>query len=234
MTPPESRVAAVTGAGKGIGRAIAIELARAGMRVALMARNRDDLAAVTLEAPGSIVVPVDVRAPRQVTAAFMAVTEELGPVDVLVNAAGVYHFGPTLEATEEAFDRVVDTNLKGTFLTCRSVLGSMIDRRKGHIINIASIAGKVGSAGRSVYSASKFGVVGLTQSMAEEVRESGVRVAVVCPGSTNTTFSPKETAGKSREKMIQPADVAHVIHMLVTSGDNSFISEVVMRPTRKP
>jgi short-subunit dehydrogenase len=110
----------------------------------------------------------------------------------------------------------------------------MIQRRTGHIINIASIAGKVGSGGRSIYCASKFGLVGFSQSLAEEVRESGVRVSVICPGSTNTSFSPKETAGKSRERMLQPADVALTVRMLLAQESNSFISEVVMRPTQKP
>jgi short-subunit dehydrogenase len=110
----------------------------------------------------------------------------------------------------------------------------MIARETGHIVNIASIAGKVGTAGRALYSASKFGVVGFTQGMSEEVREHGVRVSVVCPGSTNTGFSPKETEGKMRERMLQPGDIAHAVGMLVEQEDTSFISEVILRPTRVP
>ena len=166
---------------------------------------------------------------------LVRVTEQkLGPVDVLVNSAGVYHFGELAGCTAEDFDRVVETNLKGTFLMCRAVLGSMRNRGRGHIINVASIAGKVGTANRSIYCASKFGVVGLTEALGQEVREQGIRVSVICPGSTNTSFSPKEVEGKSRDRMLQPEDVAHAVRMLVGQAANSFISEVVMRPARKP
>jgi short-subunit dehydrogenase len=111
----------------------------------------------------------------------------------------------------------------------------MIARNRGDIINIASIAGKVGSATRAVYCASKFGVVGFTQSLAEEVRQHGIRVAVICPGSTDTHFSSDPNReGKARAKMLAPADVAHAVRMLVTQEPNSFISEIILRPTQKP
>src|SRR5207244_22762 len=104
----------------------------------------------------------------------------------------------------------------------------------GHIINIASIAGKVGSANRAIYCASKFGVVGFTESLAEEVRQHGIRATVICPGSTDTAFSPENKTGKARERMLRPEDVAHAVRMIVTQEPNSFISEIVMRPTQKP
>ena len=110
----------------------------------------------------------------------------------------------------------------------------MIERKRGHIINIASIAGKVGTANRAVYCASKFGVVGFTESLAEEVRAHAIRVSVICPGSTNTPFSPSETSGKQRDRMLRPEDVAHAVRMIVTQEPNSFISEIIMRPTQKP
>ena len=110
----------------------------------------------------------------------------------------------------------------------------MIERKRGHIINIASIAGKVASANRALYCASKFGVVGFSNSLAEEVREHGIRVSVICPGSTNTAFSPENKEGKSRQRMLQPGDVAHTVRMILAQEPHSFISEVVMRPTQKP
>jgi NADP-dependent 3-hydroxy acid dehydrogenase YdfG len=127
----------------------------------------------------------------------------------------------------------MDTNLKGIFFACRFVLPSMIERRRGHIINIASIAGKVGSANRAVYCASKFAVVGFTESLAEEVREHGIRASVICPGSTDTDFSLSKAA-KSRERMLRPEDVGRAVGMIVTQEPNSFISEIIMRPTQKP
>ena len=234
MISLENQVAIVTGAGRGIGRAVAVELGRLGMRVVLVSRTRSELEETSAEVPGSMVLPADLRVESEVQQAFERAERHLGPADVLVNSAGVYHFGEVTESVLDDFDRVIDTNLKGTFLTCRFVLPHMKERQRGHIINIASIAGKVGSAGRALYCASKFGVVGFSEALYQEVREQGVRVSVLCPGSTNTTFSPKETEGKSRERMLQPGDVAHAVRMLVAQEPNSFISEVVMRPTRKP
>ena len=234
MISLENQVAVVTGAGRGIGRAVAIELGQLGMRVALTSRTQPDLEETAREVPGAVAIQADIRERSSVERMLAATEQRFGPVDVLVNSAGVYHYGPVAEATDENFDLVVNTNLRGIFLACRAVLPSMTGRRKGHIVNIASIAGKVGSANRALYCASKFGVVGFSQSLAEEVREAGVRVSVVCPGSTNTRFSPKETAGKSREKMLQPTDVAHAVRMLLGQESQSFISEVIMRPTRKP
>ena len=234
MVSLENQVAVVTGAGRGIGRAIALELGSLGMRVALASRTRSELEETAKGISKAVVVPTDVRSQREVQYLLDQAGQHLGPIDVLVNAAGVYHFGLVAEATEEDFDFVVETNLKGTFCTCRFVLPEMTKRGHGHIVNIASIAGKVGTPGRALYCASKFGVVGFSQALAEEVREQGVRVSLICPGSTNTGFSPKDLEGKSRERMLQPRDVAHAVRMLIAQEANSFISEVVMRPTRKP
>ena len=233
MVSLENQVAIVTGAGRGIGRAVAVELGRLGMRVALVARTRSELEETADAVPGSMVFPADIRVESEVKLVVEETERKLGAIDVLVNAAGVYYFGPVTEVSEDDFDRVINTNLKGIFLTCRSVLPQMTKRKRGQIINIASIAGKVGSAGRSLYCASKFGVVGFTESLYQDVREHGVRVSLICPGSTNTTFSPKESRGKSRDRMLQPEDVAHAVRMLLGQEANSFISEVVMRPTMK-
>lgn len=234
MISLENQVAVVTGAGRGIGRAVAIELGRLGMRVALASRTPSDLEETAKDVPGAVVIPTDVRSDKKVQRLLDQAVRHLGPVDVLVNAAGVYHFGLVTDATEDDFDFVVETNLKGIFSTCRYVLPNMTKRRQGHIINIASIAGKVGSAKRALYCASKFGVVGFSQALAEEVREHGVRVSLICPGSTNTGFSSKDLEGKSPERMLQAKDVAHAVRMLVGQEKNSFISEIVMRPTQKP
>lgn len=234
MISLENQVAIVTGAGRGIGRAVAVELGNLGMRVALAARTTSELDRTARSMEGARAIPTDVRDPTAVGNLVEGALRELGPVDVLVNAAGVYHYGPVIDTGDDDFDRVLETNLKGIFSTCRCVLPHMIERNRGHIINIASIAGKVGSARRAVYCASKFGVVGFSQALAEEVREEGIRVSVICPGSTDTRFSLTETKGKSRERMLRPADVAHAVRMLLGQASNSFISEIVMRPTRKP
>ena len=235
MTSIENQVAVVTGAGRGIGRAIAIELGKLGAKVVVASRNRSELEE-TGKAIGAnaSVLPTNVRKKDELERLFEQVAAAVGPVDILVNAAGLGIFGPVVNFKDEDFDTLIETNLRGIFFTCRYVLPSMIERKRGHIINIASIAGKVGSANRAVYCASKFGVVGFTESLAEEVRQYGVRASVICPGSTDTRFSPSETSGKARERMLQPEDVAHAVRMLVTQEPNSFISEIIMRPTQKP
>ena len=235
MTSIENQVAVITGAGRGIGRAIAIELGKLGGQVVLAARSRTELeqTALTIGANASI-YPTDVRKKDQLQRLFEQTVLTLGPIDILVNAAGLGIFGPVSEFKDEDFETLIETNLRGIFFASRFVLPSMMERKRGHIINIASIAGKVGSANRAVYCASKFGVVGFTESLAEEVRQYGIRASVICPGSTDTRFSPSETHGKSRERMLRPEDVAHAVRMIVTQEPNSFISEIIMRPTQKP
>ena len=235
MVSIENKVAVVTGSGRGIGRGIAIELGRLGAQVVLAARSRNELEETArMIGKSASVVPTDVRRKDDLERLFAQTTTALGPVDVLVNAAGLGIFGPVIDFTDEAFEILIETNLRGIFFASRFVLPSMIERKQGHIINIASIAGKVGSANRAVYCASKFGVVGFTESLAEEVRQHGVRVSVICPGSTDTRFSPSETSGKSRERMLRPEDIAHAVRMIVTQEPNSFVSEIIMRPTQKP
>src|SRR5689334_6305799 len=146
MASIQDQVAVVTGAGRGIGRAIAIELGNLGARVVLVARSRSDLEETcrTIGSSASV-MPADVRSKEELQHAFEQTASALGPVDILVNAAGLGIFGPVVNYKDEDFATVIDTNLRGIFYTCRLALPSMIERRKGHIINIASIAGKVGS-----------------------------------------------------------------------------------------
>jgi 3-oxoacyl-[acyl-carrier protein] reductase len=229
MISIENQIAVVTGAGRGIGRAIAIELGNLGAHVVLASRTRAELEETArIVGDRAEVMPADVRRKDEVARLLQR------PVDILVNAAGLGIFGLVTEFSDEDFQTVIETNLRGIFFSCRSVLPSMIGRKRGHIINIASIAGKVGSANRAVYCASKFGVVGFTESLAEEVRQHGIRVSVICPGSVATKFSPSETHGKNRDRMLTPEDVAHAVRMIVLQKPNSFISEIILRPTQKP
>ncbi len=235
MVGIRNQVAVVTGAGRGIGRAIAIEFGHLGAQVVLAARSRPELEATArLIGSSTSVIPTDVRKKQELERLFEQVTAAVGPVDILVNAAGLGIFGPVVDFKDEDFETLIETNLRSIFFACRFVLPSMIERKTGLIVNIASIAGKVGSATRAVYCASKFGVVGFTESLAEEVREHGIRVSLICPGSTDTRFSPTETAGKARDRMLRPEDIAHAVRAIVTQEPNSFISEIIVRPTRKP
>ena len=133
---------------------------------------------------------------------------------------------------EADWDDVLATNLKAVFLVTKAVAPEMIRRRTGHIINISSLAGKYAFAGGGVYCASKWGLMGLTYCMAEDLRMYGIRTSVICPGTVATEFSPH--SGKDPTRMLLPDDVAHAVAALVTQAPQSFISEILLRPTQKP
>ena len=153
--------------------------------------------------------------------------------DILINNAGVGSFkGPLHSLPQEDWDQIFNTNLRGVFFCLRAFAPIMIRARSGHIVNISSLAGKNALPNGAAYAASKWGLNGLSYSVAEELREFGIRVSVVCPGSTNTEFSPH--AGKDPRRMLQPSDVAHAVQMLVTQSPESFCSEVLLRPTMRP
>jgi len=234
--PIAGQVALVTGGSRGIGLAIAARLGRMGARVAICARSAESLerAAEGLrrDAVETLAMAADVTRPAEVTALIERTRKSLGPVDILVNNAGVGIFGPVQALREADWDAVLDTNLKAVFLVSKEVAPDMIRRRTGQIINISSLAGKNAFANGSVYCASKWGLLGLTYCMAEDLRTYGIRVSAVCPGTVATEFSPH--AGKDPSKMLQPDDIAHAVAALVTQAPQSFISEVLLRPTQKP
>ncbi len=234
--PLQGQVALVTGGSRGIGLAIARRLGRMGARIAVSGRNAANLeqCATAMRNEGIEILPVaaDVRRAEDAATLVERTHAAFGELDILVNNAGVGVFRPAHELSEEDWDRVMDTNLKGVFLMSRAAAPQMIRRRTGHIINISSLAGKNAFAGGAVYCASKWGLLGLTASMAEDLRGYGIRVSAVCPGSVETEFSPH--TGKDPGKMLQPDDVAHAVAVLVTQAPQSFISEVSLRPTQKP
>jgi len=230
------KTALVTGASRGIGLAIARSLGRMGAKLALCARDAAKLAAAAadLERAGiaTLALPADVTRPADLASLVKKTEDSLGPIEILVNNAGIGYFAPVQEAAEANWDAVLDTNLKAVFLLSRLVVPGMIQRRSGHIINIASLAGKNAFPGGGIYCASKWGLLGLTQCMAEDLRAYGIRVSAICPGSVATDFSPH--SAKSVEKMLRPEDVAHAVEMILTQAPQSFISEVLLRPTQKP
>ncbi len=232
----DGQVALVTGASRGIGYAIAARLGQMGARVAMCARQAKalDEAAEKLRQQGveTWAFPADISQPHEVSALVERTRTSFGPIDILVNNAGVGVFGPVHELREADWDAVLDTNLKGVFLVSKAAAPEMIKRRTGHIINIGSLAGKNAFPGGGIYCASKWGLQGLTYCMAEDLRAHGIRVSIICPGSVATDFSPH--TGKDAGKMLQPEDVAHAVAVLVTQAPQSFISEVLLRPTQKP
>jgi 3-oxoacyl-[acyl-carrier protein] reductase len=235
-SPLAGKTALVTGASRGIGLAIAQRLGQLGARIALCGRHQDTLDAACArlrdQAIDALALTADVSRGDQVASLIEKTLVRFGAIDFLVNNAGIGRFGPVQEFTETDWDTVLDTNLKGVFLVSRAVAPSMISRGHGHIVNISSLAGKNSFAGGSLYCASKWGLLGLTFCMAEDLRAYGIRVTAICPGSVATEFG--HPSSKNVQKMLQPHDVAHAVEMVITAEPQSFISEVVMRPTQKP
>jgi 3-oxoacyl-[acyl-carrier protein] reductase len=237
-TPPLSgQVAVVTGAGRGIGAAIARQLAGLGATAVLCGRTKSTLnetGRAILDAGGKTeVIPCDVTVLHQLEYAAARVDSTFGRVDILVNNAGVGGVNDSLHnLLPEEWDRILNTNLRGVYYAIRAFAPLMIREYGGHIINISSLAGKNALPKGAAYAASKWGLNGLTYSVAEELRSQNVRVSVICPGSVDTEFSPH--AGKDPNKMLQPDDIAHAVVALVTQAPQSFISEILVRPTQKP
>lgn len=231
------QIAVITGAGSGIGAAIARRLAAMGARAVLCGRKREplerNLASIQDEGGQGAVMECDVTDLASVQSLADRVERTFSHIDILVNNAGIGGSGgPLHQLPPEVWDQVFNTNLRGVYYCIRSFAPLMIRERSGHIINISSIAGKNALPNGAAYAASKWGLNGLSYSVAEELRSHNIRVSVICPGSTHTDFSPHP--GKSAEKMLQADDVAHVVEMLVTQAPQSFASEVILRPTQKP
>jgi NAD(P)-dependent dehydrogenase (short-subunit alcohol dehydrogenase family) len=232
-----AQVAVVTGSGRGIGAAIARKLAGLGSTVVLCGRTRAQLdrtaQGITQAGGKAEAVECDVQDLASVQELAARVERDFGRLDILVNNAGVGGFaGPLHQLEPIEWEQILNTNLRGVYYCIRSLAPIMIRAKAGHIVNISSLAGKNPLPNGAAYAASKWGLNGLSYSVAEELRAHNIRVAVVCPGSTNTDLSPH--VGKNTAKMIQPEDVAHVVAMLVTQAPQSFASEVLIRPTMKP
>ncbi|HLW61054.1 MAG TPA: SDR family oxidoreductase [bacterium] len=227
------QVIIVTGAGRGIGRAVAADLAEAGARVVLVARTNDDLvrAVEAIGEPRATAVPGDVTDEATAAAAVARAREWGGRLDAVVNNAGVGWRGATHEMPAAEWRRLLDVNLTGVFLFTRAALPPMLAQRRGHIVNIASGAGRAGSPGNAAYCASKYGVVGFTEAVGLEVRGTGVKVSVVEPGAVRTDFS--ESAAR-RSWALDPDDVARVVRVVLATGPNVWIREAFVTPLAVP
>ncbi len=231
------RVAVVTGGGRGIGAAIAQRLAELGATVVICGRSLESLRATAARIAGAggqcEAIACDVTEFTAVENLARRVRQTFNGCDILVNNAGVGSFSSPLHQLPAAeWDKVINTNLRGVYYCVRAFAPMMIEAGRGDIVNISSIAGKNALPNGAAYAASKWGLNGLSYSIAEELRQHNIRVTVICPGSTATELSPHE--GKDPRKMLRGSDVAHVVEMIVTQEPQSFASEVVIRPTQKP
>ena len=229
------KTAVVTGSSKGIGYAIAEWLAREDATVVVSARSEDEVreAAKTLnEVGGGRVtgVPADMRSYDDVQR-LIAAADELGGLDVLVNNAGVGRFAPADEISVDDWDTVIGTNLTGVFYACREAIPRLRERGGGWIVNIGSLAGKNPFAGGAAYNASKFGLLGFSEAMMLDVRDQGIRVCCVMPGSVDTYFNGK-TPDPENAWMIQPDDIARIVRDLLEFPENALPSRIEIRPSR--
>ncbi|HEX7181277.1 MAG TPA: SDR family oxidoreductase [Thermoanaerobaculia bacterium] len=232
------KVAVVTGGNRGIGRGITEALLGDGWRVFLCSRSQgslDPALAELRERFGERVAgrPVDARNQGEVDAFAGWVLQEAGRIDCLVNNAGIGRFGPVDELTGDQWREVLQTNLDGCFYFIRAVAPAMKRQGEGWIFNIASLAGKNPFAGGAAYNASKFGLIGLSEAAMLDLRQHGVRVAAILPGSVDTGFGQRSDR-KDRSWMLQPEDIASMVLHLLSYPSNALPSLVEMRPSRPP
>jgi len=224
----KGKTAVITGAGRGIGRATAHALAKEGCNIVLAALEADQIETVAdeIRAIGAeaLAVPTDVQHKSQVTALAQAAFDRFGAVDILVNNAGVAIHNSIPNIKEEDWDWMMAINLKGTFLCTQAFFGHMCDRRSGHIVNIVSRAGKVASAKFGAYAASKFGMLGFTQTTDAEGIEFGVKATALTPGAVDTQ-QRSDNHVDDRSKLLQPEDVADYVAFIVTRPDRVYIAE---------
>ena len=233
----DEKVALVTGAGRGIGKAVALSLAKLGCRVVLAARTAAQLSEVQQEiqrAGGvAIAIPTDLMRDEDIDTLVRESQREFGAVDILINNAGWGKRASVVRAKIEDLDQTLRVNLRAPMILAQKVLPAMIAKGEGAVINVSSVSGKSGEADGAAYSASKFGLIGFTESLYEEVREQGIKVAVILPGFVDTPMIPP-VKHLDRSKMIQADDVAQTVLYVLNTPATSCPVEITIRPQRTP
>ena len=234
----QDQVAVITGASKGIGQSIAVAYAAEGAMVVLASRNREKLAAVAGDIRGgggtALAIPTDVTVEEDVVRLFQETTEAFGRVDILVNNAGISVGAPTDELSLQLWQQVLDVNLTGAFLCSREALRIMKRQRSGRIINIGSVSAKVPRPNAAAYAASKFGLAGLTRSLALDARDFGVSACILHPGNTETPiWKGREEMGR-KEGLMSSDDLARVAVTMAALPKEVNVLESVVLPVSMP
>lgn len=223
----------ITGASRGIGRAIAQRLGKS-HNVAVFARDASALQSLQKEIPGCIVLPGDITREEDVKSSVESAQKAFGRIDVLVNNAGIGTFKRADQFSLEEFRAIYQVNVEGTFLFTKYVLPAMIQNKAGQIINISSVAGLNGFKGGSAYAASKFAVNGFTESLREDVKEFGIAVSAVCPGSVATDFGGGSAAALlAKDYAMTPDDVAATVEYLVNESETVNAKLIELKPRRR-
>jgi len=228
------QVAIVTGAGRGIGRAVALAFAREGASVVLAARSRADLAAVAgaIRESGGVALafPTDVTQDGAVEALAEQIAAELGRIDILVTAAGAAAFGPVAGAKPADWDGMLAVNLRAAMVCCHAVLPTMQRQHRGTIINVGSIAGKRAIPGGAAYAATKAGLAAFSAVLAEELRSDGIRVGIIVPGAVDTPLWDAIPGGPDRARMLRPEDVARAVVLMASLPPGAALEELTLMP----
>jgi 3-oxoacyl-[acyl-carrier protein] reductase len=231
MQELKGKTAIITGGGRGIGRAAAIALAREGVNIGLLGRTLTNLEKVTEELEAFDVnvsgAAADVADLEAVQHAVEHIKSELGPIDILINNAGIAKFGGFLELEPSEWEQIIQVNLMGTYYVTRAVLPEMIERKTGDIINISSTAGQKGAPVTSAYSASKFAILGLTESLLMEVRKHNIRVTAMTPSTVATDLAVENNlVGENTERVMQADDLAEMIVAQLKLHPRVFVKSV--------
>ena len=230
----QGRTALITGASRGLGRAISGALAARGAAVACMARAGAELessvAGLRADGARALAVPADVTRASEVEAGVQATREELGGPDIVVLNAGTWQGAPVHETSEEMWDRLLDLNLKGAFLALKYSLPHLLERRRGTIVGISSLGGFVGQPGSAAYAASKWGLRGLLESVALEAKPAGVRVSIVAPHNMNSAGRTIDPASDERRHALETSEVADLVAHICSAPDHVSIGNVTIWP----
>lgn len=232
MSRLEGKIAVVTGSSSGIGKAIALQFGREGATVVVAARRLTlcEQIAGQIQSKGgkAEAIQIDVTEETQVEAALHETVSRHGRLDILVNNAGVFGGGRLRSTSTAQFDRVLNTNLRGTFFCCRAGLQIMMKQGSGTIINMSSVAGVEGWEGTGTYSASKHGLMGLTKAMADEARAFGIKVCAICPAGVADELVDASTTEINESQKINPFDIAETAVFLATLGPHAIVRQVVV------